>query len=278
MAKTATSAANSQSAMQAAIQQAAAKVLQRQAMMNVGNVALTGLGVGAGVRGLTGLLQLINRNVAEPRPSVVAPAVVPISTPADEEEEKAASLVDFLQGNQTETLAGIPWYMPAAVGAGVGATAGGWKFMDWLLDRRRKHESDAELEQAKSEFETTLSEIGTNKQAADNTLGGKLDQLYSIYEKNAASVPEWLGRAAGGYGTYAGLSGLLAAVGMYGWTRKRSRRRLIDSLQRKRLRERYEKQPAAILAAPSQLFKAPPAQVDPFQTSPADSSEDTLEL
>jgi hypothetical protein len=148
-----------------AVQAATAQQLRQQALKNLGLLSMVGLGVGAGARGATGLAQLVNRNVKTPPSSL--PHAVPVDLPLEStEEEKLAGMTDFLKGDYAQSMAGVPWVLPASVAAGAAGIGGGWSAMDYLLDKRRKGELDAELETARKEYEAALAS-GSHKVAEE---------------------------------------------------------------------------------------------------------------
>lgn len=68
--------------------------------------------------------------------------------------------------------------------------------------------------------------------------------------KQALDLSNLAGQAAGGYGMYAGLSGLLTGALVYDKMSKRSRRAVLDSALKKRQRRRFMQQPTEIYAQP----------------------------
>ena len=221
-----------------AVQRVTAKALQRKALANAGTVALAGLGSGAGLRGLIALMEM-SQSGAKPGGNSLAAGRT--SMPQDPSKEKTASLAEFLRGDYAKSVAGVPWAIPAAVGAGAAGAYGGWRGIDELLDRRRKGELDEELEEAKREYEAALA--GEGKLAQD------LDTLYDEVEKQAA-VSDAAGTAAGLYGLYGGTSALVAALMAYQWGKKRQKRQLLEAAQTKRRRRRYAGQPIPVQVTP----------------------------
>jgi hypothetical protein len=193
---------------------------------------------------------------------------------------KKAGLLDFLKGQYAETTTGVPWAMPAAVGAGAGGLYGGWKLMDYILDRRRESRLDEELEAAKTEYEEALHE--TAKEAADGSLASDLNQLYDNLhdcgEKTAASWPEISGQAAGVYGTGAGLGALLMALIGYTQGKKKQRRRLLERAQARRRREEYSRRPDPLFVRSNKSWEEAPTVADgASDAAPSlDETEDQL--
>ena len=249
-----------------AVQAAAAQQLQSQALQNAGMIGAVGLGTGAAARGLTGLMQLINRNINKPRRSY--PSSVPVDMPLQQEEEelKVAGVADFMKGEYAQSVSGVPWAMPAAVGAGAAGLMGGWSAMDYLLDKRRKGDLQAELDKAKQEYEAALMSSSMHgKMAAEGTLSRDLDNLYDELTKKATSWTDLAGRGAGAYGIYGGVAGLTSALLAYNWDKKRQRRALLDKALKERRKRRFSSQPAAMYVRPQQSKPQVPATM---QTAP----------
>jgi hypothetical protein len=147
--------------------------------------------------------------------------------------------------------------------------------MDAIIDKERKRSMDDELESARSEFHDAL--LGQydkpvslhpeliKKKASDDTMvkvGEALDGLYDQFiaamrneeerptTKQALDLSNLAGQAAGGYGMYAGLTGLLTGALVYDKMSKRSRRSVLESALKKRQRRRFMQQPTEIYAQP----------------------------
>lgn len=185
---------------------------------------------------------------------------------------------DFLAGDAATTKSGIPWYGPAMLLGGLGGLGVGWKGMDALIDARRKKEMEGELESARSQFHDALMSQyskpvkmhpglipGADKEGADSTMTKVGQALDVLWEKLSAALAEEenrptakqafdlsnaAGQLAGGYGMYAGLSGLLSGALVYDKMQKRSRRAVLESALKKRQRRRFMQQPTEIYAQP----------------------------
>lgn len=192
--------------------------------------------------------------------------------------DKAGS---FLGGDSATTKSGIPWYGPAMMLGGLGGLALGWKGMDSIIDKQRKQSMEDELDSARGEFHDAL--LGQydkpvslhpeliKKKASDDTMvkvGEALDELYDRFlsemhktetqpmSKQALDLSNLAGQAAGGYGMYAGLSGLLTGALVYDKMSKRSRRSVLESALKKRQRRRFMQQPTEIYAQPEPVEMA----------------------
>jgi hypothetical protein len=261
-----------------AVQTAAARSMQGTAARNAAMLGLVGLGTGAGARGLVGLLQMFNR---KRRPFMrTAPAPVPVDVHVEEEEQqpKLAGVMDFLRGDQAQSVSGVPWAIPAAVGAGAAGLAGGWGTMDYLMDKRRKGDLQAELDQAKQEYEQALMAHASGKTASEHSVNSDLDELYDTLQTKSASWSDMAGRAAGTYGVGAGITGLISAMLAYNYGQKRQQRNLVDKAIKERRRRRYSQQPAPLYARPVTLPKQTPDVPSSAQTAPPDHELESLDI
>jgi hypothetical protein len=255
-----------------AVQQMHASQLKSDALRDVGNVGLTALGVGAAGRGLLGLVQMLNSH--KPKKTRTGPNFLPLPYPVT--AEKTAG---FLAGDDAATKGGIPWYGPAMVLGGAGALTAGWRGVDKLIQSRRKREMQGKLDDARQQFHDALlgqydepikvrPEAMQKKLAADlNALSADLSRLFGLFEKaalaeaqsptekRAVDLSNAAGRAAGGYGIYAGLTGLLTGSMVYDKIRKRSRRAVIEKALQQRQRQQFMRQPTEILARPEPVLR-----------------------
>lgn len=262
-----------------------ASTLKADAYNDIKNVAMAGLGIGAAGRGAMGLVQLLRAN--KPKKTRSGPANLPLPYPAKSAAVKQAEgwLGDMLQGNLAGSKTGIPAYQPAMVLGGLGALGLGWKGMDAVINNRRQATANAELESAKQNFHDAL--IGQYdepvqvhptqiegkpklkaKTASDATMvkvGQELDALFTelstVTEKQAIDWDNLSGQLAGGYGVYAGLTGLGAGALAYQQTQKRSRKAVLDKALKRRQLRKYMQSPTEIYATPEPMPVASP--VDP---------------
>lgn len=244
-------------------QQAITQRVQGDALKNVGNLALLGVGTGMGLRGLQGLFSLINRNRernVKPKPRTVMVDVPYAKPPRDKVGEVGVKSAQdpepssWFTGGSATTVGGIPAYWPAAVGAlGLGGV-GGWKLIDYILDKRRSQETTDELDQARVDYEKALR----NEPAASQVAGKFAEELDKLaeavlgLEKKALGWQDILGGTTGLYlGAYALPSSVLAATIAYNMGKKRQRKVLLEQAQKKRMREMSRSQPVTLLANPS---------------------------
>lgn len=227
----------------------------------LGGSSLTGAGIGglAGYAGggLLGRL-LAKKMIGKPsweqeqEPTDIRTLLSKYSSDESTDTEKCATIANtvsnFLQGDNAQTVVGLPWYLPAATLAGAAGGIGGYKILDTLLDRNRKNLLRSELARAKQEYETALS--GNVKTSQENTLAYDLDRLASeVLSQHAGNtkkavfetgVGDALGSATGLY--------LLGALGTAGYigslayekARKNSRRKLLEKARKQVARERVD--------------------------------------
>lgn len=261
-------------AFQNSVQQAASQELRADALRDIRNLGLTTLGIGAGGAGLVGLINMMRRNTEPKKRS--GPALLPLPYPVEPalapENIKQGGVLPDLGGADAATKGGIPWYYPAMFGVGMGGLGLGWKGMDYILDKRRKEERQQELDLARNEFQDALlaqydKPLG-NKKAADSTMlkvGEALDALWNkmanaIQETITKEAVDWNnlgGQVLGGYGAYAGLTGLLAGTLVYDKMKKRSRRAILEKALQRRQRREFNQRPTEIFAVPEPVERLP---------------------
>lgn len=236
-----------------AVGQMQAAQLKADALKDVKNLGLLGLGVGAAGAGAVGLYNVLRRDKER---KLHGPAVLPLTMPA----KQAWSLGDFLSGGQASTKGGIPWYDPAMFGVGALGLGAGYMGTSALLKRRRKAEGEAELEKARQEFNDALAgppgpKVASERSAMEKA-GRDLDRLFDLLagplQKEALDLPNLGGQALGGYGVYAGLSGLLTGAVLYNQAKKRSRAAVLDAALKRRARRQFMQSPTHIEALPDQ--------------------------
>ncbi len=240
-----------------AVQGMQANQLKSDATKDILNLGMLGLGVGAGGRGLIGLIQMMRSDRDQKTRS--GPAHLDLPYPVKQ--------ANFLAGDAASSKAGIPWYGPAMLGGGLAGLVGGWKGMDKVLDMRRRRQVASELEQARQQFHDALLgqydepvRVPTAKAASDTTMvkvGQALDALFAalapaIKEKKAFDLSNAAGVATGGYGMYAGLTGLVAGAMMYDKINKRSRKSVLNAALKRRQRRNFVQQPTPLYAEPVQ--------------------------
>lgn len=231
----------------------ASQTVTQDAMGRLGHGALTAFGLGAAGRGLLGLYQMLKRK-------------------RDDEEEPPRSLILQLPVAPKTAQATTPmdtwWFPPAMVGTGVAAGLGGYKLLDYILDKRRKSQLKTELDQSRSEFnEAMLDQYNGMPKTAAERAGQELNKLYEIV------APELEKRGTNLLGLYLAAYGLptLAAGGYLGYqaARSRSQKAVLEAAARKRQTERYQNTPAEIFAVPTPVGSKPLDQDDLDQEAAA---------
>lgn len=234
--------------------------IHREALGNVKNVALAGLGVGVGARGLVGLYNLLKRNLGDGPALRSGPTELALPLPYAPEKKKKEALKLAAIGAPGE----IPWYYPAVVGAGIGSLGLGWKGIDVLLNRERKKQRQSEISEARQDFHDAImnqfDKPFPSKAAAEESAGAKLsrdlDTLFDSFTKNANILADAWGyakRAPGAYGVYAGLTGLASGAIVYDQFRKRQRRAVLERALKERERSRFMRSPPEIFAVPEMV-------------------------
>lgn len=221
---------------------------------NAMRLGLLMLGLGAGTRGLQGLINLSRRNLRPPQEPLGRVREVSIPVLRQEEEERPFKAANVLTDYVTEPIsrawqgqgsdaASWPLAWPLAAAAGTGGLVGGYKLTDWLLDKRRRAQLEEELEQARSQYEEAL----TGKSA----LARDLDALYDRYKQASGDVATdaW-GKLMGGALTMGVPLALASGLIAYDLTRKRTPTEVLRKAKQKRLRQLSQKQPPAIYARP----------------------------
>lgn len=218
-------------------QEAQRAAMRSRALSDLARIGLVSAGVGAGWRGLKGLLNLGERNLRPREPSLFATKTISVPARREEKKEKQANLLTDPWNWDVSTPTAHPLFMPAALATGGLGMYGGWKLTDKLLDRRRKQEIEEELENTRQEYEQALR--GQSK------LGEALDRLCDLSEKTAAgmSANDWSGLAQGGLLSGLGLIGLGSGMTAYGLSKKRRPSEILREAKKRRARVRMRQVP-----------------------------------
>jgi hypothetical protein len=257
-------------------------------------LGLGAAGIGAAYRGATGLRDLITRNdqlidvpplekspdtIYSGKPSKKFPvhkAPRPLRIPV--RAEKAAGLIDqageaisnlmpteglpgIIGGSSVQDPLNAPWVLPATAAVVGGGAYGGYKLMDWLLAKRRKHELAQRLHAARDEYQRALGEGVGGKMAAETAatpaerLGRVFDMLAAQcqHEKTATPYP-FIGdvpeKALGALLLVnLGLAGAAGAT-TYHYTKQRNNVELLRKALRERARQRSSIRPEQLMAFP----------------------------
>lgn len=246
---------------------------RREALRHAGKALLFGVGVGAGAKGVSGLLGLLQRQSSPVGPEENRTV---FDLPYPDREDKRASvfdgLSDWLAGGSATTPDAVPWRNAAAITAGIGGAGLGWHAVDQTLDRIRASATDRDVAHARDEFHKALlshysdrGESEDEKAASSDVseLGVALDTLFDRYVADgrpktvrAGDFGDTTGRLFNEYyapvATVTGLAGLMA-----GWNAgsARSRRAMLQRAIERRARERYESTPPELYAIPVPVAK-----------------------
>jgi hypothetical protein len=212
------------------------------AMEQFKKILLLGAGAGLAARGASGFIHMLHRNSQPATPSSAAANVLPFKVPTrPQREEKIAVL---------EPYKNTWWAMPLHATGAVGATFGGYKLMDYLLNKQRHKGLQEEVDSAKSDFESALSHqpIGTGKRADDKAskLSQQLDEIFDIWQKQA-NWPTF------GAGTAATVAALTAAIGGhlgYSVAKSQSEANRLDLAEKERQRRRQVSTAPFLVATP----------------------------
>ncbi len=242
------------------LQQMQASQNRSMAGWDIGKLGLLMAGLGAGARGLQGLVGLGRRNLGgrDRAPGLRARTVtIPID---EEEEDKYASLKqgefewtspstwadpltkpfsDALQGNVSTPMA-QPWVLPAALLGGPLAAYGGYKLTDKLMDKRRGDEQEARLDKAKREYEEALRGRGK--------MGEDLDCLCELMEKESFGASDVAGIGSGVAITLGGLLALGSGMAAYDMSKQKRPDEVLRKAKLRRDRERMRRVPPPIFA------------------------------
>jgi hypothetical protein len=173
------------------------------------------------------------------------------------------------------------WEIPVGVAAGGAGLMGGWKLVDWLMDKRRKKSMESELEEARGGYQRALQDqysaamMGKGA-STDPTLDDVYDRLFDQQhrQEHMEKLADWIPKkwqntagdighgAAGAYMTaLLALTGL-SGVGAYNWTKSKGKGKAMERALKKRRAMRMAPQP--IMAIPQ--YQAPPMPEEDEQT------------
>jgi hypothetical protein len=194
-----------------------------------------------------------------------------IPTPIGEAMPTVASM-PWLRGDSMTNSASIPWAIPGTAAAVAGGAIGGHHLVKWLLRKRRQSNLDAEVSQAKKEYEDAM--LGQYSASNLHHVPKRASDLYDEC-KAAGAFNELLGGGLGVYLAGAGLLGTATGVGTYKYLKSRSMRKLLEDAVKRRARERADTRPADVFIHPTptkitgdQLTAADRVDADPLKLPP----------
>lgn len=272
------------------LQQAGESTARAQVLRVAMQMGLLGLGVGAGARGIQGLVNMGYRNLV-PTKTTRTPSVVDIPVPAAEEDEKlaqdfpqkskwmdrfmhpAAHLSKWFKGDPQGRFRDVPFGLIPPLAVGGAAIGAGWKGLDLLLDRSRERELAVQQAKAREEYEQAL--------AAQSKVGQALHaELDSLFEKLSDEQCREIEKAAFGgwgdltnlYGVYAMITGIPASVWAYEATKKRQQSSVLEEARKRYQRSRESARPSPVFVrpAPSAMRSAP--DQDELEGAPLDKA------
>ena len=240
------------------------KHLQSSAKNDILKAMLIAGGVGAGMRGISGLSRMFSQG-QQPVPSRTVDMPVMYPRDKEEDEEKVANNSD------ATSKIGLNYYIPSMLLGAPLAAYGGWSGVDAILDKQRLKKTDAELDEAKEEYQRAL--LGAYKRGSD--AGDPLSVLDEVfdghYDKQAAGAgdgdlevppgiienffrnyaPNLPGTATGLAAAYAIPAGLGGYAVVDSIMKKRSKQALLEKAMKERARRQAMQQPAEIYAIPT---------------------------
>lgn len=242
----------------------------RQILSQAFRWAVTAGALGMGARGLSGLQETIRRNTRATRPPGIASAMqpqimtVPTLTRPDLREKEASGLLaavrDFMLGAKSKSPETTPWQLAAVAAPAMATGWAGWNVMDHMLDDVRNAELNAEVEQARKDFEAAaLQQYNVEPKKKKKTLALPAPKAASAQEKSAlpgldflASLvdPDTWGGAANMYAGYAVPTMLGTGWLAHNYFKKRQPSALIDRVDADRRARLLEQHSPEYLAVP----------------------------
>ena len=235
------------------VMQNANQQMKSEASNKVMRALLTAGGLGAALRGVSGLRHLFE---SSPNPPPTSTVEMPVVYPQKREEEKLAGLFDGDSDTATSPY-GLSGYIPAMLLGTPLAAYGGWKGVDAILDKQRRKRTEDELDEAKQDYQQTL--LSSYKQAEDEgDLEADLDQAFDGYQKQAGLVsmlqkqfPNAEGILKGLAVSYAVPTSVAGYMAVNNMMQDNSKRALLQKAMQERARRRAQQQPAELYAVPS---------------------------
>lgn len=254
--------------------------LRSEALKNVLTIAGLSALAGGTIRGLVGAPYLFGTQPSGSAGTALSPATVNIPYPVVvKKNRKPAPPMNVIKTSEVESQYNqIPWYYPLLMGASLPAFYGGYKGVDYLMDRYRKSQLQADEEQARREYEQALLEgypaahvpkVQSAPKLASEALleegAAALEKLAAQYVQ-ATSAPPAAPPASGSaptpvkqafpsipglYGALATVLGLSSGALMYNYARDRSSSKLVQEAIRQRERQRWATRPPEVFAVPT---------------------------
>lgn len=220
-------------------------LLNKQLLQNALKIFGVGAGLGLVGRGAQGMYNLGRRNLGTP---TAGQKPIQIGVPGEEEEEKYAGwLGDLFSGGMATNISEHPLSPITGIAAAGTGAVGGWKLMDYILDKQRKKELEGELDMAKEDYEGALQSAHSK---AASELGQDLDRLFDLVQEKQATFGGAMSKMTGigllGMAPLALASGLVS----YSMAGKGRKQKLLDKALAKRRRRMRSHNPTRIYASP----------------------------
>ena len=173
--------------------------MQSDTVKNIFKALAISAGAGAVIRGSMGFSDEASTTEKGPRVIDMPVAYVREEDEEEEEEEEKKAEGPLPGSNERATSPyGLDYFLPSMLLGAPLAAYGGWKGVDWLLNKVKEKESKARLEAAKKKYEAAL--LGAYKHATDSAL----TQAFVGYRQKAATVIS---------GLLSGVTDLVSATG-----------------------------------------------------------------
>ena len=243
----------------AGLQANANKQLQSSAKNDILKAVLIAGGLGAGMRGISGLSRMFSPGQ---RPVPSRTVDMPVMYPRDEEEDQEK----VAKNSDATSKIGLNYYLPGMLLGAPLAFAGGWSGVDAILDKQRLKKTDAELDEAKEEYQRALlgaykrgSDAGDPLSVLDEVFDGHYDKqaeepevspgfFEDLFRNYAPNLPGAATGLAAAYAIPAGIGGYAVVDSIM---KKRSKRALLDKAMKERARRHAMQQPAELYAIPT---------------------------
>lgn len=163
--------------------------------------------------------------------------------------DKARSGMEgFFKSDQATNPSGKVWFNALAAPLAIGTATAGYKLTDWLADKQRENRLDEDLDDAKGEYESSLT--GGRKVA------GAIDQLFAAAQEKQATWGDTARQGVGLYGALALLLGTGAGALTYNWGKSNSQSQLLQSAIKRREQDRFATSPPPLMAVPRETAAA----------------------
>jgi hypothetical protein len=221
--------------------------LQTDAVKDIFKTLLLAGGVGAAVRGLSGLQDTATAKKVSPKRVVEMPVPYPVNSEKKASNEDATSKI------------GLNYYMPSMLIGAPLAAYGGWKGVDALIQGHQRAEEDKRIEKSRKKYEKAL--LGAYKHATEEALDSAFTGMQKCAngESNPKSMlsgllnsisPNLEGGIQGGLITTGLISAPLGYMIVNNAMKKNSQKVILQKALAERARRQALQQPPEIYAIP----------------------------